>query len=113
MDPRGKKISIDEVQRPTLFSHHGTDPIVNDMNIANTLVGPGAAEAKRALHKMRAPEFRQLRRRLRDDPKSVELIDTLLGGGRINRHGRRHLRKAYNRVHTARMRRMQSFQGKL
>lgn len=98
-------------QRPTLFSHHGTDPIVNDMNIANTLTGPGSAEAKRAFHKMRASEFKQLRLKLRHDPKAVELIDTLTSGGRINRHGRRYLRNAYSRHHAASAKKMNALKG--
>ncbi len=77
------------------FSHVDTQPMLNDMNIANTFQGKGGEELRAAFHALRKPELEQLKDLLRADPRSVSLIETLQSGGRISRHGRRHIEQTY------------------
>ena len=82
--------------KPATFeSHIGPDPMLNDVIIANTLTGEGAKGARDLLMKMRAPELKKLRQQLSGDPRAEALIDKLLSGGRINRHGRKYLDRAH------------------
>ena len=87
---------------PTFESHIGPDPMLNDVIIANTLTGEGAKGAKDLLMKMRAPELKRLKNQLAGDARAEALIDKLLAGGRINRHGRKYL----DRAHAERLARM-------
>ena len=86
--------------KPATFeSHIGPDPMLNDVIIANTLTGEGAKGARDLIMKMRTPELKRLRQQLSGDPRAEALIDKLLAGGRINRHGRKYL----DRVHAERL----------
>lgn len=80
---------------PTFASHIGPNPMLNDVNIANTLTGKGSEEAARVIMQMRRPELKMLRAQLNHDVRAKELIDRLLSGNRISRHGRRYLDRAY------------------
>ena len=83
---------------PTFHSHLGPDPMLNDVIIANTLKGEGAQGAKDLIMRARRGELYSLRRALKGDPKSVELVDRLLAGGSINRHGRKYLDRAHAKM---------------
>lgn len=72
-------------------SHVSTDPMINDVIIANRMTGPGADELRAATMSLRENELRDLRSQLSDDPRAVSYIDQLLNGGRISRHARRYL----------------------
>jgi hypothetical protein len=80
---------------PSFQTHAGPNPMLNDVNIANTLTGPGSREAREFYMRMRRPELRDLRNMLAGDPRAEALIDKMLGGGRISRHGRKYLTQAH------------------
>lgn len=80
---------------PTFESHFGPNPMLNDVNIANTLTGKGSSEASRLIMRQRRPELMRLRAQLSGDVKAQGLIDKLLGGQRISRHGRKYLDRAH------------------
>lgn len=80
---------------PTFFSHQGVQPMLNDVNIANTFTGTGAKEFKAQVDAMRAGELRGLKETLAGDPKAEALVERLLAGGRINRHERKYLDRQY------------------
>ena len=80
---------------PTFESHFGPNPMLNDVNIANTLTGKGSSEASSLIMRTRRPELMRLRAQLSGDVKAQGLIDKLLGGQRISRHGRKYLDQAH------------------
>jgi len=72
-------------------SHASTDPMINDVIIANRMTGPGADEMRAATMELRGNELADLRKQLSDDPRAVGYVDELMRGGRINRHARRYI----------------------
>lgn len=83
---------------PTFASHQGVQPMLNDVNIANTFTGTGAKEFKAQVDGMRNAELLGLKMELKSDPRSVELIEKLQAGGRINRHQRKYLDQQYAKI---------------
>lgn len=77
-----------------IASHFGPEVLIQDMNMANRYVGEGAGEYRNAMHAMRKGELEDLRRNL-SDPANQKAVDTLLNGGRINRHRIKKLKKDY------------------
>jgi len=77
-------------------THQGPNPMLNDVNIANTLTGPGSKEVRELYMRMRRPELQNLRNMLAGDTRAEALIDKMLGGGRISRHGRKYLDRAHD-----------------
>jgi hypothetical protein len=88
--------------KPTFFSHQGVQPMLNDMNIANTFTGRGAKELKAQFHGMREDELSGLKSMLGTDPRSVALVEKLQAGGRINRHERKYLDRQYAKIELGR-----------
>ncbi|MEC8306674.1 MAG: hypothetical protein VXZ72_02310 [Chlamydiota bacterium] len=84
--------------RPTFESHQGPQPMLNDVIIANTFKGKGAKEFKAQVGAMRKKELGNLKLHLSSDPRSVELIEKLESGGRINRHQRKYLDRQYAKI---------------
>jgi hypothetical protein len=80
---------------PTFNGHMGVQPMLNDVNIANTFTGEGARDLKAQVDALRMSELAELKESLKADPRSAELIDRLLAGGRINRHQRKYLDQQY------------------
>ena len=87
-----------EAVGPTFMSHMGVQPMLNDVNIANTFKGRGARDLRAQVGAMRNPELATLKEVLKQDPRSVELIERLEAGGRINRHGRKYLDRQYAKI---------------
>lgn len=83
---------------PTFHSHQGVQPMLNDVIIANTFKGRGARDLRAQVGAMRKPELETLKEVLKRDPRSVELIERLEAGGRINRHGRKYLDRMYAKI---------------
>lgn len=94
---KGKNLMPSQINK----NHHiGLDPILNDMNRANTATGVGSAEFRGAMKKQRWDELDFLEKVLPNE--SAQHIATLKRGGRISRHAKRKLNRdwaAYARRH--------------
>ena len=80
--------------------HMGLNPILNDMNRANTATGVGSVEFRGAMKKQRWDELDFLEKVL--PAESAQHITTLKRGGRISRHAKKRLNRdwaAYARRH--------------
>lgn len=82
-----------------IASHFGPEVLIQDMNMANAFVGPGASQYRGTMLSMRKNELNYLKENL-SDPANRDAVDTLLRGGRINRHRIKKIRKDYLRTGT-------------
>ncbi len=90
-------------------SHHSTVPMLNDLNMAATLKGPGSKEAANAIRMTRRGELEDLAQKLYpnpgnywEPPTSPDIIKSRADfmqigqpGRRINRHTRRQIQERY------------------